>query len=280
MSGYEGKAKDGVSGFNDPNKNTFVHIFIINSNEHELEDRVLSVTPQPCYSDRLSASSSWQRVCLLDASHFILCCDDTIELHRIQHGCIKKRNFTGEASCVAHTHERIYVGLFSRLVVVFDMNLDQINTITLKGLDVGGDCPWDMAAHNGKLFITTHWSKAFVFNSNGDTEQEYKRPNQKYVLAWSITVSVRNGLLYILWGDNNYLGKRVVFVYSLCGINSSLCVVHFLASFYVPDGSCRIRINDKVQKLFVVTWDTERVYEYETVSAPKLCQMLKLIPWE
>ena len=93
--------------------------------------------------------------------------------------------FTGEAISMTTTEECVYVGLLSCDVIVFDLMLNQINTITLKGLVFGFEetAPEDITIDsNNKLFICTSGSlwRALMYNSNGDIEHEYKKPNQQY----------------------------------------------------------------------------------------------------
>ncbi|XP_071814622.1 uncharacterized protein [Apostichopus japonicus] len=160
----------------------------------------------------------------------------------------------------------VYVGLDSNEVIVLDARELRIKkTIILKGL-VGLDYPWDITVSHNKLFIcTAYGGRALIGNSAGGIEQEYI--NTQYSDALSITVSEEKGLIFILWGGE---GRQVV-VYSLSGGHSSISGGHssisgdhILACFKVPDYSRRLRINNNINRLFLVTWKTGKVHEYHT----------------
>lgn len=279
-----------VSGFNNRTDDTFIDIFAL-SKDPNFRDVSSLRSPRPYFSREFTKSegSSWPRyVCLLGDSVFVTCCGDTIELHDTEHGgLVNLRKFTRKASCMA-VDGRIYVGLYNSTdLIVFDLRLNQINRITLQRLRER-DYPWDMTVNNNNLFICTyhHYGRAFMSNTNGEFQHQYKKPNRQYWGAWSITFCEENGLVYVLWYGGG--GKRVVVVYyfsqersslpvshsSLPSSHSSLSDGHCLAAFNVPFDLLRIRRNSNTNTLFAVTRETGEVYEYDTVSVQRITIIL------
>lgn len=251
-----------VSGRQKDTDETFIDLFMITTSPGL--QKMLS--PQPYYSELFPSKGTdkWRCVCLWGDSKFITSYDETIESYDTKdYRVVERRKFTGEAHCMTVTSEKLFVGLFDTpKVIVFDSKLNQMTTITLKGM---GDRDWpDDITVTNNLFICTGYGKAFMYNNmGGDMKHEYKAPNQQYKYAQSITESKKSQLIYILWtcGD-----ECLVVVYSIKAYKYFPSGCHFLASFNVPDTSCRIRINDKVDRLFVVTHKTGEIHERHTVS--------------
>ncbi|XP_071849141.1 uncharacterized protein [Apostichopus japonicus] len=259
-----------VAGSNDGKKNTFIDLFMFQV-DPDSQEKPLLLTSEPYFSQEFTEfGSSWRSVCLLDDRLFLTCCEDTISLYDSSNGgLVNQGKFNGKAYCMTTRDGLVYVGLvLSSEVIVLDARELRIKkTITLKGLE-GGDWPEDITVSNNKLFISTglYGRRALMCNSEGEIEQEYT--NTQYRDARSITVSEEKGLIFILWSDGE--GRQVV-VYSLSGGHSSISGGHSsisgghsLASFKVPDDSLRIRINNNINRLFLVTEKTGEVYEYHT----------------
>ncbi|XP_071850200.1 uncharacterized protein [Apostichopus japonicus] len=254
-----------VAGSNSRKKSTFIDLFMFNVNPDSLEKPLL-LPSEPYFSEEFTEfGSSWRSVCLLDDRQFLTCCKDTISLYDSSSngGLVKQGKFNGTARCMTTRDGLVYVGVLdSNEVIVLDAReLRKKKTITLKGLR-RGDWPYDITVSNNKLFICTglFGGRALMCNSEGEIEQEYT--NTQYRYAYSITVSEEKGLIFILWRDGGK-GRQVV-VYSLSGGHSSISGGHILASFKVPDNSMRIRINNNINRLFLVTQTTGEVYEYHT----------------
>ncbi|XP_071850197.1 uncharacterized protein [Apostichopus japonicus] len=254
-----------VAGYSSKKNNTFIDLFMFNINP-DSQEKPLLLTPDPYFSEEFTEfGSEWRPVCLLDDRLFLTCCNDTIALYDSNGGLVNQGKFNGEASCMTTRDGLVYVGLDSKEVIVLDSRELRIKkTITLKGLG-DYDWPFDITVSNYKLFICTVDWRALMYNSEGEIEQEYTYTQYRY--AWSITVSEEKGLIFILWGGE---GRQVV-VYSLSGGHSaisgghsSISGGHILASFKVPDDSMRIRINNNINRLFLVISTTGEVYEYHT----------------
>ncbi|XP_071849888.1 uncharacterized protein [Apostichopus japonicus] len=264
-----------VAGSNHGKNYTFIDLFKFHFNP-DYQGKPLLLTSDPYFSKEYTEfGSTWRSVCLLDDRLFLTCCKKTIALYDSSNGDqVKERKFKGVAWCMTTRDNLVYVGLRSKEVIVLDARELSINkTIILKGLGVG-DCPCDITVSNNKLFICTSYRKASMYNSEGEREQEYK--NTQYIQARSITVSEENGLIFILWADAG--SSRQVVVYfpsgghssisgghsSISGGHAPISGGHMLASLKVPDNSRRIRINNSINRLFLVTQTTGEVYEYHT----------------
>ncbi|XP_071849138.1 uncharacterized protein [Apostichopus japonicus] len=264
-----------VAGISSMKENSFIDLFMFNINP-DSQEKPLLLTSDPYFSEEFN-DFGWRSVCLLDDRLFLTCCKDTISLYDSSSngGLVNRGKFNGEAYCMTTRDGLVYVGLYAsnEVIVLYSRELRKKKTITLKGLG-GADCPWDITVSNNKLFICTVFSKrAVMYNSEGEIEQEYT--NKQYRDAYSITVSEEKGLIFILWEGG---GSRQVVVYSLSGGHSSISGGHssisgghssisggpILASFKVPAYSWRIRINNNINRLFLVTWKTGEVYEYHT----------------
>ncbi|XP_071849585.1 uncharacterized protein [Apostichopus japonicus] len=244
-----------IAGYSNKKKNTFIDLFMFHFHP-DSQDNPLLLTSEPYFSGEITEfGSSWRSVCLLDDRLFVSCCMNTIALYdSSNHGdLVKKGQFNGEASCMTTRDGLVYVGLISSKVIV----LDSRELIIQKTIILTGsvrDWPYDITVSNDKLFISTGRNgRALMYNSEGEIKQEYK--NTQYIYACSITVSEEKGLIFILWSDGE--GSQVV-------VHSSISGGHILASFKVPDNSRRIRINNNVNRLFLVTQTTGEVYEYHT----------------
>ncbi|XP_071822150.1 uncharacterized protein [Apostichopus japonicus] len=259
-----------VSGYNNTTKCSFIDLFMLQL-DPDSQEKPLLLTSEPYYSEEFTEfGSSWRTVCFLDDRLFLTRCKNTVALYDSSNGgLVNQGKFNGEARCMTTRDGLVYVGLFrSNEVIVLDARELRIKkTIILKGLE-GVDSPCDITVSNNKLFICTgRYDRALIYNSEGEIEQEYT--DTQYSRARSITVSEEKGLIFILWygvGES-----RQVVVYSLSGGHSSISGGdssisggHILASFKVPDNSRRIRINNNINRLFVVTWKTGKVYEYHT----------------
>ncbi|XP_071848882.1 uncharacterized protein [Apostichopus japonicus] len=269
-----------VAGLSMKTKNTFVDLFMFQYNPDSQENPLL-LTPKPYFSQEfIVCGSAGRSVCLLDDRLFLTCCEDTIALYDSSNGgLVNQGKFNGQASCMTTRDSLVYVCLISRKVIVLDAReLSKDRKITLKGLGVK-EWPIDITVSNNKLFICTGWYwRALMCNSEGEIEQEYI--NTQYSLALSITVSEEKGLIFILWNDGGE-GSQVV-AYSLSGGHSSISEGHssisgghILASFKVPDNSCRIRINNNINRLFLVTWKTGELYEYHISDIFTVDNLLK-----
>ncbi|XP_071815175.1 uncharacterized protein [Apostichopus japonicus] len=259
-----------VAGYNDKTNCSFIDLFMLKF-DPDSQEKPLLLTSEPYYSEEFTEfGSSWRTVCLLDDGLFLTCCKDTIALYDSSSngGMVKQGKFNGEAWCMTTRDGLVYVGLYSYKVIVLDARELRIKkTITLTGLE-GDDCPDDITVSNNKLFICTVCDRrAYMFNSEGEIEQEYT--NTQYRDARSITVSEEKGLIFILWMGGGMSSQVVVYSLSgghssISGGHSSISGGHILASFKVPDNSCRIRINNNINRLFLVTQATGEVYEYHT----------------
>ncbi|XP_071848218.1 uncharacterized protein [Apostichopus japonicus] len=256
-----------VAGYSSNKKNTFIDLFMFKV-DPDSQEKPLILTSEPYFSEEFTEfGSSWRSVCLLDDRLFLTCCMDTIALYdsSTNGGLVKQGKFNREARCMTTRDGLVYVGLDSSKVIVLDARELRIKkTITLKGLVV--EWPFDITVSNNKLFICTAY-RALMYNSEGEIEHEYTNTQDRY--PHSITVSEEKGLIFILWGEGSE-GRQVV-AYSLSGVHSSITGGHssisgghILASFKVPDHSWRIRINNNINRLFLVTSTTGEVYEYHT----------------
>ncbi|XP_071849587.1 uncharacterized protein [Apostichopus japonicus] len=256
-----------VAGYSIKKKNTFIDLFMFQF-DPDSQEKPLLLTSEPYFTEVFTEfGSEWRSVCLLDDRLFLTCCKDTIALYDSSNGgLVKQGKFNGEAWCITTRGGSVYVSLVSKEVIVLDSReLRIMKTITLKGL--GEDWPYDITVSNNKLFVSTAYGgRALMYNSEGEIEQEYT--NTQYRFALSITVSEEKGLIFILWG---YARSKQVVVYSLSGGHSSISGGHssisrghILAFLKVPDCSCRIRINNNINRLFLVTRTTGEVYEYHT----------------
>ncbi|PIK44584.1 hypothetical protein BSL78_18555, partial [Apostichopus japonicus] len=259
-----------VAGYNDTSNCSFIDLFMLKL-DPDSQEKPLLLTSEPYYSDEFTEfGSKWRSVCLLDDRLFLTCCRNTIALYDSSNGdLVNQGKLKGEVWCMTTRDGLVYVVLVgSNKVIVLDARkLRKKKTIILKGLE-DGDCPWDITVSNNKLFICTEYygARVIMCNSEGEIEQEYR--NTQYRRARSITVSEEKGLISILWFGGE--GRQVV-VYSLSGGHSSISGGHssisgghILASFKVPDYSRRIRINNNINRLFLVTETTGEVYEYHT----------------
>ncbi|XP_071822093.1 uncharacterized protein [Apostichopus japonicus] len=263
-----------VAGYCNKTTCSFIDLFMLQL-DPDSKITPLLLTSEPFYYQEFTEfGSEWRVVCLLDDRLFLTCCKNTIALYDSSNGgLVNQGKFNGEASCMTTRDGLVYVGLvMSNEVIVLDSRkLRKTRTITLTG--IREDWPWDITVSNNKLFICTAYGIALMCNSEGEIEQEYT--HTQYRRADSITVSEEKGLIFILWEGGE--DRRVV-VYSLSGGHSSISgghssisrghssisEGHILASFNVPTDSWRIRINNNINRLFVVTWDTGEVYEYHT----------------
>ncbi|XP_071849298.1 uncharacterized protein [Apostichopus japonicus] len=287
-----------VAGYRRTKKNTFTFIDLFMFKvDPDSQEKPLLLKSEPYFSQEFTEFGVARRsVCLLDDRLFLTCCKDTIALYDSSNGdLVKKGKFNGLAKCMTTRDGLVYVGLYaSKEVIVLDVReLRKKKTITLKGL-VGVDWPYDITVSHNKLFICTDCYRALMCNSEGEIEQEYT--NTQYREAVSITVSEEKGLIFILWEDDGE-GSQVV-VYSLSGGrssisgghssisgghssisggHSSISGGHILASFKVPDDSFRIRINNNMNRLFLVTQTTGEVYEYHILNYPWLIVTLSVL---
>lgn len=258
---------------------TFIDLFRLQVNP-DFYGKPYLMKSQPYHSKRYTSPGSLRCVCLLDAQRFVICGSNTIESYDIKAGGILHRGqFNGEAWCMTNAGGFIYMALDSSQVIVFDSKLIKIKAITLHGLDKG-DWPWDIAVSNDKLFICTGYPyfRALLCNGDGEIEQEYTKQQDKY--AYSITVNEAKGLLFILWGGGS--GTRVVVAFSLFGGHVTLSADHAfvsgghkLASFDIPNGCQRIRVNNNINRLFAVTETTGEIHEYNTVSHSRYTPLLE-----
>ncbi|XP_071849580.1 uncharacterized protein [Apostichopus japonicus] len=265
-----------VAGYSTKKKNSFIDLFMFQV-DPDSQEKPLLLTSEPYFTEEFTEfGSEWRSVCLLDDRLFLTCCRDTISLYDSSNdGLVNQGKFNGEASCMTTRDGLVYVGLCrSNEVIVLDSReLRKQKTITLTGLR-RVDWPDDITVSNSKLFICTGlYGRALMCNSEGEIEQKYT--NTQYRCACSITVSEEKGLIFILWSGGE--GRQVV-VYSLSGGHSSISEGHssiseghssisgghILASFKVPGNSRRIRINNNINRLFLVTDTTGEVYEYHT----------------
>ncbi|XP_071848888.1 uncharacterized protein [Apostichopus japonicus] len=256
-----------VAGFNMWKQKTFIDLFMFHFNP-DSQEKPLTLKPEPYFSQEFTEIGfSWRSVCLLDDRLFLTCCKDTIALYDSSNGgLVNQRKLNGKAGCMTTRDGLVYVGLDSDEVIVLDLRELRIKkTIALTGK--GRKCPHDIIVSNTKLFICTvlYW-RALMYNSEGKIEQEYTSTQESR--ACGITVSEEKGLIFILWGEGE---SSQVVVYSLSGGlssisggHSSISGGHILASFKVPDDSRRIRINNNINRLFLVTETTGEVYEYHT----------------
>ncbi|XP_071850428.1 uncharacterized protein [Apostichopus japonicus] len=257
-----------VAGYNEKTHCSFIDLFMLHFDPYSGEKPSL-FTSEPCYSKEFTEfGSSWRSVVSLDGNLFLTCCEGTIALYQSSNGgLVNQGKFTGKARCMTTRNGLIYVGLDgSKEVIVFDLKeLRPKRTITLTELQ-DGECPVDITVSNNKLFICTdYYMRALKCNSDGELEQVYT--HKQYRSAWSITVCEEKGLIFILWGG---LGSRNVVVYS-----RSISGGHILASCKVPDYSLRIGINNNINRLAVVTWETGEVYEYHTSDIFTFDNLLK-----
>ncbi|XP_071822085.1 uncharacterized protein [Apostichopus japonicus] len=259
-----------VAGYNTTTKCSFIDLFMLQLDPDSRKNPLL-LRSDPYFSEEFTEfGSSWRSVCLLDDRLFLTRCMNTIALYDSSNGgLVNHGKFNGDASCMTTRDGLVYVGLFrSKEVIVLDARKLIIKkTITFKGL-IDREGPWDITVSNNKLFICTGYMRAFMCNSEGEIEQEYT--NTQYSDALSITVSEEKGLIFILWADVGGEGRQVV-VYSsswghsfISGGHSSISGGHILACFKVPGYSLRIRINNNINRLFLVTKLTGEVYEYHT----------------
>ncbi|PIK38293.1 hypothetical protein BSL78_24873 [Apostichopus japonicus] len=287
-----------VAGYNDKTKCSFIDLFMLQF-DPDSQEKPLLLTSEPYYSEEFTEfGSEWRTVCLLDDRLFLTCCRNTISLYDSSNGgLVNQGKFKGKARCMTTRDGLVYVGLLgsNRVIVLDARELRRKKTITLNGLE-RLDWPREIAVSNNKVFICAGWDRALMYNSKGEIEQEYT--NTQYRGAYSITVSEEKGLIFILWSEG---GSSQVVVYSLSGGHSSISGGHssisgghfsisgghssisgghssisgghssisgghISASFKVPDTSRRIRINNNINRLLLVTGTTGEVYEYHTLN--------------
>ncbi|PIK35056.1 hypothetical protein BSL78_28122 [Apostichopus japonicus] len=199
----------------------------------------------------------WQHryVSILDDSHIVYVYVDIVQVYHIEADDSEPSHTVNllhnrSAQGVTVREGEIFIGLSSDEVIVFDFSLNEIKTITLKGLKRHPfSVHLDITVYGDNLFIY-YERRAIRYNMEGKIVHEYKAPGYSHAL--SITVS---GLVYILWNH------RHVVVYSLSDSQQ-------LMSFDV-DESDRIRIVD-VNRLLTVRDYTGEVREYSMVSTAGL----------
>ncbi|XP_071822090.1 uncharacterized protein [Apostichopus japonicus] len=254
-----------VAGYNDRTRRGFIDLFMLQF-DPDSQEKPLLVTSKRYHTQQFNKfGSSLRSVCLLDGHLFLTCCKETIALYDSSNGdLVNQGKFNGTAFCMTTRDGLVYVGLdhSKKVIVLGARGLRIKKTMILTGL-VGNPC--DITVSNNKLFICTGYGSALMYNDEGEIEQEYTHKQCSH--AWSITVSEEKGLIFILWLSDE--GRQVV-VYSLSGGHSSISGGHspisgghILASFKVHDNSERIRINNNINRLFVVT-ETGEVHEYHT----------------
>ncbi|PIK50181.1 hypothetical protein BSL78_12932 [Apostichopus japonicus] len=256
-----------VAGYNDNTNCSFIDLFMLQF-DPDSPEKPLLLTSEPYYSEEFTEfGSSWRTVCLLDDRLFLTTTKNTIALYDSSNGgLVNQGKFNDNAWCMTTRDGLVYVGLDSNEVIVLDARELRIKkTITLTGL-VGLDCPIDIAVSNDKLFICTfNGRRALMYNSEGEIEQKYTHKQYRY--AHSIAVSEEKGLIFILWLVVRvdkllftlYLG---VILPSLGVIRPFLGVISWLLLKFLI--FMRIRINNNINRLFLVTQTTGKVYEYHT----------------
>ncbi|XP_071841206.1 uncharacterized protein [Apostichopus japonicus] len=269
-----------VAGYKQCTHNTFIDLFNldIETNSHE---KALLKESKPYYSKEFTSLGANHRCfCFLTDVSFVTCCKDKIETYNTEinnGGLVKEQYFEGEALSMALRDGSVYVGLSrSRDVIVFDLDLNQVKRIVVAGFG-SLECPWDILARNDTLFLCTFWSWRIVvydiksigfwqLPDSKDKARDCTTPSNQHYAACSIAFSEQNSLLFILRvGSGNSFVEIYLFpsdLYTPSGYT-------FCAAFNVPVDSIRIRFNETVNSLFVVTQQTGEVFEYDIYEISK-----------
>lgn len=253
-----------ITGYNGRTNDTFVDLFMI---DPDSEGNTTLGASRRCYSKEFIYLGSISRsVCLLDDHRLVTCCGNKIELYDTSHpdgGQVKEGNVVGDPVCMTTKGDCLYIGLFkSNRVIIFDFQdlSTPRDTITLLELKPG-EWPDDMAVSTNKLFVCTGGCRrALMCTFEGAIEHEYTKHQYK---ASSVTVSEKEGFTFILWIGG--MCNRVVHVYSSFGV-PSITGGHILASYNCPDDFWRIRINENVNRLYMVTRETGELHILQIVS--------------
>lgn len=267
-----------VAGYKQCTHNTFIDLFNLDI-ETDSHEKALLKESKPYYSKEFTSLGANHRCfCFLTDVSFVTCCKDKIETYNTEinnGGLVKEQCFEGEALSMALRDGSVYVGLSrSSDVIVFDLDLNQVKRIVVAGFG-SLECPWDILVRNDTLFLCTFWSwRIVVFDSKSsgfwqlpDSEDSIAHdcttPRNQHYAACSIAFSEQNSLLFILRvGSGNSFVEVYLFpsdLYTPSGYT-------FCAAFNVPVDSIRIRFNETVNSLFVVTQKTGEVFEYDIVS--------------
>ncbi|XP_071840740.1 uncharacterized protein [Apostichopus japonicus] len=271
-----------VAGYKQCTRNTFIDLFNldIETNSHE---KALLKESKPYYSKEFTSLGANHRCfCFLTDVSFVTCCKDKIETYSTEinnGGLVKEQYFEGEALSMALRDGSVYVGLSrSSDVIVFDLDLNQVKRIVVAGFS-SLECPWDILARNDTLFVCTFWSWRIVVydskssgfwqlpDSKDSIAHDCTTPSNQHYAACSIAFSVQNSLLFILRvGSGNSFVEIYLFPSDLYTRDEGEIAPFgytFCAAFNVPVDSIRIRFNETVNSLFVVTQKSGEVFEYD-----------------
>ncbi|XP_071842517.1 uncharacterized protein [Apostichopus japonicus] len=244
-----------VSGYDDNTRTTFIDLFTI-YNPDSSSPLITLV-----YSKDIKSHSSHSRwptryVSFLDDSSIVTVCENQLDVYNIKTDDMPTHSellHHRKASCMTVREREIFIGLiFFGEVIVFDLSLNKIKTITLKGLE-RREWPEVITVYGDNLFISTGYKKAIRCNLEGELIHQYKTPG--YSRADNITVSSEFGLVFVSWSK-----LPAVVVYSLFE-------GHTLFTFRVIDFLPRIRISNVNRLMFMFTTTHKGILSvYSTAS--------------
>lgn len=168
-------------------------------------DRNVKLQPSLSFYRKFDNGGSKIFVSFLHGCQVVTSCGDLIEITDFgAHGKItKSHRLNSTATCMSTKDEDIFVGFKSSEVVIFDSELVEKKSVTMKVKN--GEWPNDLTAVPGKLVVCTNGSskRALSFNLEDGrqlTEYNYERSHMYDDLyPLSITVSESLDLIGILW---------------------------------------------------------------------------------
>ena len=196
-----------LSGSQRKTDRTFIDLFVVDS-DYPGKCRIIYSKDFEKHEGRLSLN---RRVVFLPESRIVTCIRDIMESYDINKDVrIKANKLDGVAASMTVSREgEIYVGLWrSNKVIVFDCDLVKLNTITLSGIEDGGDSVEDITVMRDTLFVRTYPGfQALLYSKSGTELTELTSKNQ--TATWSIAVS--SELVFVLW----YPSYTLISVYLL-----------------------------------------------------------------
>ncbi|KAJ8023253.1 Tripartite motif-containing protein 2 [Holothuria leucospilota] len=216
-----------------------------------------------------------------DGSKIVSCIGSKIEIFDMEnrYGLVKACKVEGLTNCLAVTKGEIFVGLrSSQSLIVFNSNLKETRRIFLRGIKLL-DFLCDLQVRIDTIFACTVFGRALSMGiTDGRVITKYINNTENYSKAWSITVSVEQCLVAVLWS-----GYRIIF-YSLDG-NKCLLV------FDVNSGVSRIRISDTYSMMItgnertgeIETYEWEQLFSFQAMKntlanivSPRECEEIRM----